>query len=353
MAFCCMSVKMIGRQSVLYDEPPVITARASVAGEKEGDGPLGKLFDEVVTDPMAGQNTWEKAESTLQEKVVEHLLSKAKVSGKDVRYILSGDLLGQLIASSFGLAKYNIPYFGLFGACSTMGEGMSLGSMLVAGGCADRVIAVTSSHFASAEKQFRFPLEYGNQRPLSATWTVTGSGGVIIEKAVGCNAGYSGKVCIKGVTTGRIVDYGVKDSFNMGASMAPACADLIYSNLRDFGVEPGHYDKIFTGDLGYVGQRILIDLLKEKGIDISEIHSDCGMIIFDQNTQDTHAGGSGCGCAAATLCAYILRRMEEGKYKRVLFVPTGALMSTVSYNEGMSIPGIAHGVVLERIENQG
>lgn len=344
---------MIGRQSVLYDEPPVITARASVAGEKEGDGPLGKLFDEVVTDPTAGQNTWEKAESTLQEKVVEHLLSKAKVSGKDVRYILSGDLLGQLIASSFGLAKYNIPYFGLFGACSTMGEGMSLGSMLVAGGCADRVIAVTSSHFASAEKQFRFPLEYGNQRPLSATWTVTGSGGVIIEKAVGCNAGYSGKVCIKGVTTGRIVDYGVKDSFNMGASMAPACADLIYSNLRDFGVEPGHYDKIFTGDLGYVGQRILIDLLKEKGIDISEIHSDCGMIIFDQNTQDTHAGGSGCGCAAATLCAYILRRMEEGKYKRVLFVPTGALMSTVSYNEGMSIPGIAHGVVLERIGNQG
>ena len=344
---------MIGRQSVLYDEPPVITARASVAGEKEGDGPLGKLFDEVVTDPMAGQNTWEKAESTLQEKVVEHLLSKAGVSGKDVRYILSGDLLGQLIASSFGLAKYNIPYFGLFGACSTMGEGMSLGSMLVAGGCAYRFIAVTSSHFASAEKQFRFPLEYGNQRPLSATWTVTGSGGVIIEKAVGCNAGYSGKVCIKGVTTGRIVDYGVKDSFNMGASMAPACADLIYSNLRDFGVEPGHYDKIFTGDLGYVEQRILIDLLKEKGIDISEIHSDCGMIIFDQNTQDTHAGGSGCGCAAATLCAYILRRMEEGKYKRVLFVPTGALMSTVSYNEGMSIPGIAHGVVLERIGNQG
>lgn len=342
---------MIGRQSVLYDEPPVIAARASVAGEKEGNGPLGKLFDEVVTDPMAGQNTWEEAESTLQEKVVGHLLNKAKVSEKDVRYILSGDLLGQLIASSFGLAKYNIPYFGLFGACSTMGEGMSLGSMLVAGGCADRVIAVTSSHFASAEKQFRFPLEYGNQRPLSATWTVTGSGGVIIEKAVGNNAGYSGKVCIKGVTTGKIVDYGVKDSFNMGASMAPACADLIYSNLRDFGVEPGHYDKIFTGDLGYVGQRILIDLLKEKGIDISEIHSDCGMIIFDQNTQDTHAGGSGCGCAAATLCSYILRRMEEGKYKRVLFVPTGALMSTVSYNEGMSIPGIAHGVVLERIGN--
>ena len=344
-----MSVKMIGRQSVMYDEPPVIAARASVAGEKEGNGPLGKLFDEVVADPMAGQNTWEEAESTLQEKVVGHLLNKAKISEKNIRYILSGDLLGQLIASSFGIAKYNIPYFGLFGACSTMGEGMSLGSMLVAGGCADRVIAVTSSHFASAEKQFRFPLEYGNQRPLSATWTVTGSGGVIIEKAVGNNAASKGKVCIKGVTTGKIVDYGVKDSFNMGASMAPACADLIYTNLKDFGVGPEYYDKIFTGDLGYVGQRILIDLLKEKGVDISDVHSDCGMIIFDQNTQDTHAGGSGCGCAATTLCAYILRRMEEGKYKRVLFVPTGALMSTVSYNEGMSIPGIAHGVVLERI----
>lgn len=340
---------MIGSQSAAFDEPPVITARASVVGKKEGEGPLGALFDEVIEDAMAGQNTWEEAESSFQEKVAGLLLKKANISGKDVRYILSGDLLGQLIASSFGIAKYNIPYFGLFGACSTMGEGMSLGSMLVAGGCADRVIAITSSHFASAEKQFRFPLEYGNQRPLSATWTVTGSGGVIIEKAVGKNAGFAGKVCIKGVTTGKIVDYGVKDSFNMGASMAPACADTIYSNLKDFGVDAEYYDRIFTGDLGYVGQRILTDLLKEKGVDISPVHSDCGMIIFDQNTQDTHAGGSGCGCAATTLCAYILKCMEEGKLNRVLFVPTGALMSTVSYNEGMSIPGIAHGIVLERV----
>lgn len=344
-----MSVKITGKQSVSFTEPPVITARASVAGKKEGDGPLGKLFDEVIEDPMAGENTWEEAESAFQEKVVNLLLKKANLSSDDVRYILAGDLLGQLIASSFGLAKFSIPYFGLFGACSTMGEGMSLGSMLVAGGCADRIIAVTSSHFASAEKQFRFPLEYGNQRPLSATWTVTGSGGVIIEKAVGNNAAFEGKVCIKGVTTGKIVDYGVKDSFNMGASMAPACADLIYANLTDFGVGADYYDRIFTGDLGYVGQRILIDLMKEKNVDISGVHSDCGMTIFDQDTQDTHAGGSGCGCAAVTLCAYILRLMEEGKYNRVLFVPTGALMSTVSYNEGKSIPGIAHGVVLERI----
>ena len=339
---------MIGRQSVEFCEPPVITARASVAGKKEGDGPLGKLFDEVVDDPMAGQNTWEEAESTLQEKVVGHLLNKAKVKESDVRYIFSGDLLGQLIASSFGLAKYNIPYFGLFGACSTMGEGMSLGSMIVAGGCADRVIAVTSSHFASAEKQFRFPLEYGNQRPLSATWTVTGSGGVILEKAVGNNAAFSGKVCIKGVTTGKIVDYGVKDSFNMGASMAPACADMIYANFKDFGVDADYYDKIFTGDLGYVGQRILIDLLKEKGVDISKVHSDCGMIIFDQETQDTHAGGSGCGCAASVLAEYLLPKLENGEWKRILFVPTGALMSKVSFQEGSSVPGIAQAVVVER-----
>lgn len=344
-----MGVKMLGKQSVCFEEAPVISHRASVVGKKEGEGPLGKLFDEIVEDPMAGQKTWEEAESTLQEKVVSHLLNKSRLSAENIRYILSGDLLGQLIASSFGLAKFQIPLFGLFGACSTMGEGMSLGSMLVAGGCADRVIAITSSHFASAEKQFRFPLEYGNQRPLSATWTVTGSGGVIIERAVGNNAAFSGKVCIKGVTTGKIVDYGVKDSFNMGASMAPACADLIYANLCDFGVGADHYDRIFTGDLGYVGQRILIDLMKEKGVDISDVHSDCGMTIYDQDTQDTHAGGSGCGCAASTLCAYILKLMEEGKYKRVLFIPTGALMSPVSFNEGMSIPGIAHGLVLERI----
>ena len=331
-----MNTIMCGKQSVRFEVAPVITARASVAGKKEGDGPLGKLFDEVDEDPMLGKTSWEEAESALQEKVVNHLLDKAKVKAEDIRYIISGDLLGQLIASSFGLSKFEVPFIGLYGACSTMGEAMSLGAMLVAGGAADRVISMTSSHFASAEKQFRFPLEYGNQRPLSATWTVTGSGGVIIESGIGSNAAFAGKVCIRGVTTGKIVDYGVKDSFNMGACM-------------DFGVNADYYDKIYTGDLGYVGKRILIDLLKEKGIDISSVHSDCGMIIFDQETQDTHAGGSGCGCAATTLCAYILKRMEEGELNRVLFVPTGALLSTVSFNEGMSIPGIAHGVVLERI----
>lgn len=343
-----MGIRTIGKQSLIFDEQPVIYERACVGGKKEGEGPLGTLFDEIVEDPMLGQNTWEEAESTLIERVVELLLQKSKISKEDIRYILSGDLLGQLIASSFGLAKYQIPLFGLFGACSTMGEAMSLASILVASGCAKNVIALTSSHFASAEKQFRFPLEYGNQRPLSATWTVTGSGGVIISNQKRSRQGKH-SVSIKGITTGKIVDYGVKDSFNMGACMAPACADLIDMNLKDLNEKPEYYDKIITGDLGYVGQRILIDLLKEKNIDISKVHKDCGMLIYNQDTQDTHAGGSGCGCAATTLCSYILRMMEDGEWKRVLFVPTGALMSTVSFNEGMSIPGIAHGVILESI----
>lgn len=343
-----MSVTMKGKASLQFDNPPIITARACVAGLKEGQGPLGNLIDEIVDDSVASEKTWEEEESELQEKVVALLLKKAKLKAEDIRYIFCGDLLGQLIASSFGIAGYNIPYWGLYGACSTMGESMALAATLTAAGAANRVIALTSSHFASAEKQFRFPLEYGNQRPLSATWTVTGSGGVIIESCINTVAN-RGKVCIRGITTGKIVDYGVKDSFNMGASMAPACADLIYTNLTDFGVRPDYYDKIFTGDLGYVGQRILIDLLKEKGVDLCHIHDDCGMKIFDQDTQDTHAGGSGCGCAAVTLTSYILRLMEDEKLNRVLFVPTGALLSTVSFNEGKSIPGIAHGVMLERI----
>lgn len=348
-----MNIKMHGRQSISFINPPVIVARASVVGKKEGDGPLGKLFDEVVEDPMAGKKTWEEAEANLQERVVGHLISRSGYDKEEIRYILSGDLLAQLIASSFGLAGYDIPFFGLFGACSTMGEGMSLGSILVASGAANKVIAVTSSHFASAEKQFRFPLEYGNQRPLSATWTVTGSGGVIIEKCENLSANI-GKVCISKITTGKIVDYGVKDSFNMGACMAPAAAELICAHINDFDIPKDkvdkYFDKIFTGDLGYVGRTILLDLLKEKGIDISDIHEDCGRIIYDQDTQDTHSGGSGCGCAATTLCAYILRQMEKGQWNRVLFIPTGALMSTVSFNEGQTIPGIAHGVVLERID---
>ena len=266
-----------------------------------------------------------------------------------MRYLFAGDLLGQLIASSFGLKTFEIPLFGLYGACSTCGEALALSSMTVAAGYADHVAAVTSSHFASAEKQFRFPLEYANQRPVSATWTVTGAGAFILASAKKQKDEKTENALAKiaGVTTGKIVDYGIKDSMNMGAVMAPAAAELIAQNLTDFDRQPEDYDAIVTGDLGEVGHEILIDLLNKKGYDISKVHQDCGMLIYDNKTQGTGSGGSGCGCAASTLSAHFLPRLQDGTMKRILFVPTGALLSTVSFNEGQSIPGIAHGVVLE------
>lgn len=332
-----------GKQSIIFDKPVYIEQTASIVGKKEGEGPLGKLFDQIVEDPMAGMNSWEEAESKLQELAVDKLLSKSKIKKDDVRYILGGDLLGQLIATSFGVMKYEKPIFGLYGACSTMGEGIGLGSILVSGGFAENVIALASSHFASAEKQFRFPLEYGNQRPESATWTITGCGAVMLTSQ-------KTEIQVKGITSGKIIDYGVKDSMNMGACMAPAAADLINQNFKDLDVDENYYDMIITGDLGCVGKKILIDLLKEKGYDLSNNHTDCGIEIFDPETQDTKAGGSGCGCSAVTLSAYLLKNMMERKWNRILFLPTGALLSTVSYNEGKSVPGIAHGVILERQE---
>ncbi len=334
------STQMKGKQSLLFKNPPYIQHTACIAGKKEGDGPMGHLFDEVNEDAMFGMNTWEEAESRLQELTVGKLLKKSGMSAGEIRYIFAGDLLGQLIGTTFGLMNYEIPMFGLYGACSTMGESMALAAMCVAGNFANHVIALASSHFASAEKQFRFPLEYGNQRPLSATWTVTGCGCMIIGKA-------KSAVKIAGITTGRVVDFGVKDSMNMGACMAPAAADLIYSNFMDFGVDQDDYDMIITGDLGSVGQTILFDLMKDKGYDISKKHMDCGIEIFDEKTQDTHAGGSGCGCSALVLCGYVLKQLEKKIWKRVLFLPTGAMLSPVSFNEGKSVPGIAHGIILE------
>ncbi len=336
--------KMAGRQSVIFQNPPCILGRSSVAGQKEGNGPLGSFFDYIEEDPYFGADTWEEAESNMQRKAAELALKNADCKPQDIRYLVAGDLLGQLIATSFGIMELKIPMFGIYGACSTMGEAMSLASMLVDGGFANRVLALTSSHFCGAEKQFRFPLQYGNQRPLAATWTVTGSGAVVIGKKPDNS---EGSVLIKGVTTGKIVDFGVKDSMNMGACMAPAAADVIYRNLRDFDRSPSYYDKIITGDLGYIGQNILFDILKEKGYDISEQHMDCGIEIFNDETQDTHSGGSGCGCSAITLTGYILEKMYQKEWNRVLFVPTGALLSPVSFNEGDSVPGIAHAVILE------
>ncbi|HKL98637.1 MAG TPA: stage V sporulation protein AD, partial [Mobilitalea sp.] len=317
--------KITGKQSIIFQQPPFIISGASIAGKKEGEGPLGRLFDVIWEDPMLGKKTWEEAESELMKEAAQKAILKVGLKAGDMRYIVGGDLLGQLIATSFGVAEMDIPMFGVYGACSTMGEAMSIGAILVEGGFADKVLAITSSHFAGAEKQFRFPLDYGNQRPYSASWTVTGSGAVVISnQAVPQKNPEEADVHITGITTGKIVDYGIKDSMNMGAAMAPAAFETIKQNFEDIGIKPDYYDKIITGDLGYVGKNILIDLLKEKGYDITDKYMDCGIEIYSKDEQDTHAGGSGCGCSAITFTGYILKQLRKRIWKRVLFVPTGA-----------------------------
>lgn len=342
--------QMTGKSSITLENKVYILASASIVGKKEGEGPLGDLFDLVGTDDLFGCNTWEEAESNLQKDAVYMALGKAGKRPEDIRYLLAGDLLGQCIATSFGIASYQIPLLGVYGACSTCGEALTLGAMVVSAGYADYVACVTSSHFASAEKEFRFPLEYGNQRPLSASWTVTGSGAFILgaNQEAG-SQGHMPRAAITGMTVGRIVDFGLKDSMNMGACMAPAAADTLAQHFLDFNVMPEEYDRIITGDLGSVGQTVLLELLRDKGYDIAKQHMDCGIEIFDAGSQDTHAGGSGCGCSAVTLSAYILKQLEEHHWKKVLFMPTGALLSKTSFNEGKSVPGIAHGVVLEAL----
>ena len=340
--------RKLGRASVRLERPVYILNSASVVGTKEGQGPLGLLFDKVGRDDMFGCKTWEEAESALQKEAVGLALEKPGLRPEDISYIFAGDLLGQSMATSFGISSYQIPLLGVYGACSTCGESLALGAMSIAGGFADKVACVTSSHFASAEKEFRFPLDYGSQRPLSATWTVTGSGAfVLTDEPEG--GGRKARARISAMTVGKVVDYGLKDSMNMGACMAPAAASTLEQHFTDFAGQPEEYDKIITGDLGKVGQRVLIDLLRKQGYDISEQHMDCGLEIYDAASQDTHAGGSGCGCSAVTLSAYILKQLEEGNWKKVLFMPTGALLSKTSFNEGMSVPGIAHALVIETI----
>lgn len=335
--------QIVGKQSIEFEHPPCILSSASVVGKKEGEGPLKNYYDIIIEDPALGKDSWEEGESELVHQACMKAIEKAGLKKEELRYVFAGDLLGQLIASTFGVKDMDIPMFGLYGACSTAGEGLALGAMTVAGGYAKQVLTVASSHFGSAEKQFRFPLEYGNQRPLSATWTVTGSGAFILSAK-------PGDIIIRGITTGTITDYGIRDSMNMGAAMAPAAASLIYQNLQDFQVKPDYYDRIITGDLGKVGKGILLKLLNDNGYDILDQHMDCGIEIYDNSEQDTHSGGSGCGCSAVTLAGMVLDKLKTREWNRVLFVPTGALLSTVSFNEGQSVPGIAHGII---IENQG
>lgn len=333
----------VGKASLRFKHPAFVASWASVAGKKEGQGPLADEIDVKEQDEMFGMENWEQAESAMQKQAADLALEKGNIHRREVRYLFAGDLLGQLIATSFGTVDLEIPLFGLYGACSTMGEALGLGAMCVNAGYADRVLTLASSHYATAEKQFRFPLGYGNQRAQSATWTVTGCGAVVLGKN-------KTRVAVTGITTGKLVDMGSKDSMNMGAAMAPAAWNTICQNFEDFGVDASYYDRIITGDLGAVGQKALLDFMKSSGYDITGKHMDCGLEIYDRGEQDVHSGGSGCGCSAVTLCARILPKLMRGEWSRVLFVPTGALLSTVSYNEGQSIPGIAHAVILERME---
>ncbi len=365
--------EQIGKQSLKFSNPPYILSSSSVVGTREGQGPLGEKFDVVGEDDRFGSENWEEAESVLQQKALEIVLDKAELRPEDLRYLFAGDLLGQSMATSFGLQKFQIPLIGLYGACSTSGLALSLAAMAVAAGYADLTGAVTSSHFASAEKQFRFPLEYANQRPLCTTWTVTGSGAFLLagrgkyydlihrnfhkkifseDKDDLASSVWQNEydVVITGITTGKILDYGIRDSMNMGAAMAPAAMDVIWTSLNDFARGPEDYDLIITGDLGQVGKEILIDLLQEKGINISGNYTDCGIEIFDNEKQGTGSGGSGCGCSAVTLSAHFLPMLRSGELRRILFVPTGALLSKISFNEGNNVPGIAHGVILESVQ---
>ncbi|MDD6327947.1 MAG: stage V sporulation protein AD [Eubacteriales bacterium] len=342
-----LSNQQVGKQSIKFQRPPIILSSASIVGSMEGQGPLSSYFDQIEPDPTFGQSSWEEGESEMVRRAVQTAITKSGLAKQDIRYIFGGDLLGQLIGTTFGLKDLDIPVFGLYGACSTCGESLSLAAMITAAGYANHALAVTSSHYGSAEKQFRFPLEYGNQRPLSATWTVTGSGAFVVSGTT-AEQPMRNYAHITAITTGKIVDYGVRDSMNMGACMAPAAADVIYQCLDDLNLKPSYFDHIITGDLGVIGSDILKKLLLDNGYDISKQHLDCGIMIYDNEKQDTHSGGSGCGCCAVTLAGYILNNLSKHIWERVLFVPTGALLSTVSFNEGQTIPGTAHALIIEQ-----
>lgn len=334
--------KQCGAQSIKFGNPPTILAGAAIVGPKEGEGPLAKYFDKISADMLFGQDSWEKAESEIVRQGIELAVEKASLKLNDIRYILAGDLLNQGTGSTFGVRSLNRPYFGLYGACSTIGEAMTLGATLVDGGFADNVVSAASSHFCGAEKTFRFPLELGSQRAPTSSWTVTGDGAVVIAKT-----GDGPK--ITGATTGKVVDMGIKDVNNMGAAMAPAAADVIATHFKDFNITPDYYDMIVTGDLGYIGSDLLVKLVNKEGYDISTNHTDCGVEIFDKETQNTLAGGSGCGCAATTFAGYLLHRLNKKEINRLLFIPTGAMHSVVTAQQGETIPGIAHAVVVENV----
>lgn len=333
-------MKKINNQTYILQSPVIIKETASIVGPKEKDGPLSSYFDTTLDDEFWGEKSWEKAESKIVKETVNLLISKSNISHNEIDFCFAGDLLNQCIASNFAYRDSNIPFIGLFGACSTFVESMIVGSSFIDGGFGKNAICSASSHFCSAEKQFRFPLELGNQRPPSSQWTVTGCGASLLSKD-------GTGPFITSFTPGKIIDMGIKDANNMGAAMAGAAKDTLLTHLKDLNRNPSYYDAIFTGDLGYIGKDILIDLCKMEGYNIKSNYNDCGVLIFDKDSQDTHSGGSGCGCIATTFSGYIYKQLKEKKYKKVLMIATGALMNSTSSQQGESIPGIAHAISIE------
>ena len=332
--------KRLGRQTVALEKPAVILSHAAIGSKQESEGPLADYFDHLCEDSFFGEQTWEKAESTMQKLALSRALEKGGFSPGQMDYVLAGDLLNQCIGTSFGLRDFNIPFYGLYGACSTMGESIALGSLLIAGGFAQRLAALTSSHFCTAERQYRMPVPYGNQRTPTAQWTATASGCVILG-----DEGDGPKVTA--VTCGKIVDKGICDVNNMGAAMAPAAYDTLAAHFQATNTGPADYDLVVTGDLGVLGHQIVTDFFAQDGVDMSKNYQDCGMLLYDIQKQDMHAGASGCGCAASVLCGYLLRQMAENHLHKILFAPTGALLSPTSSFQGESIPGICHAVTIE------
>lgn len=335
----------IGRQTIAFENPPTILNTASTVGKKEGEGPLKDRFDVVLDNDYFGCDSWEKAETKLQTETAKRVIEKTKSNEQDIDFILAGDLLNQCVGTHYAVREFDIPFLGLYGACSTMSESMMIASMLLSGGMANKTLCLTSSHFCSAEKQYRYPLEYGGQRTPSAQWTVTGSGAaMLIKDGTG--------PYVLGVTTGKVIDMGINDAGNMGAAMAPAAVDTLTALFSETNTKPDDYDLILTGDLGVVGSDILCDMMDKQGYNIYPMHNDCGKMIFDIKAQDVHAGGSGCGCCGSVFCGHIFKELKENKIKRMILMATGALMNPMTLLQGESIPAVAHALIISN-ENDG
>ncbi len=324
----------IGAGTIRLEKPVAIAATAAVGSRMEKEGPLGAEFDRLVEDSSFGEKSWEKAETKMQTLAIELALQKGNTVAEQVDVMLGGDLLNQCIASAYAVREQGRPFLGLYGACSTMAESLTLASLLVESGAARKALAVTSSHFCSSERQFRFPLDYGGVRTPTAQHTATAAGAALV--------GMAGPITVREVCIGRVVDLGVTDMNNMGAAMAPAAWDTLRQYFTDTGTSPADYDKIITGDLAQVGSDLLVRLAAEENCDLRPRYTDCGLMLYEREKQQVDAGASGCGCSAAVMCAHFLPAMQQGKYRNILFMATGALMSPTACQQGESIPGIAH-----------